>query len=149
MIQNYKINHKINICFNLIILVSLLIFSNAFAQQEVREQNTTHHNMVNNKIYIFVSFSMPDSALKSYFLESNKIGAVLVMRGLKNNSFLDTKAKTDQLGISINIDPELFTKYQITSVPVIVIDNHQGKVKKLAGHIALNDALQIMQEEPM
>ncbi|XVN41977.1 MAG: hypothetical protein RCO49_01940 [Rickettsia endosymbiont of Argas persicus] len=47
------------------------------------------------------------------------------------------------------MDPNLFEKYQITSVPIVVIDNNQGKVKKLAGHIGLNDALQIIQEEQM
>ncbi|KJV52342.1 type-F conjugative transfer system pilin assembly family protein [Orientia tsutsugamushi str. Gilliam] len=52
------------------------------------------------KTFIFVSFSMSDEALKSYFAESQKAGAQLIMRGLINNSFTQTKNKTMELGIS-------------------------------------------------
>lgn len=97
--------------------------------------------------YIFVSFSMPDTALKSYFIEAKQASAILVMRGLKNNSFLQTKAKADELAISFNIDPNLFEQYQITSVPVIIVDNGQGRVKKLTGHIALMKAIELMEQE--
>ncbi len=144
-----------NMCFNLVVLMSLLILSNinALAQQEGLLQKSIHHKTLEaktyNQIYIFVSFSMPDSALKSYYIEAEQKGVRLVMRGLKNNSFVETKAKADEIGISFDIDPNLFEKYQITSVPIVVIDNNQDKVKKLAGHIGLNDALQIMQEKQM
>ncbi|KJW03931.1 TrbC family F-type conjugative pilus assembly protein [Rickettsia argasii] len=136
--------------FNLktIILTSLLILGsiNVLAEQEELLQKIIQPK---NQIYIFISFSMPDSALKSYFAEAEQKDIRLIMQGLKNNSFLETKAKADEIGISFDIDPNLFEKYQITSVPIVVIDNNQGKVKKLAGHIGLNDALQIMQEEQM
>ncbi|KJV77269.1 type-F conjugative transfer system pilin assembly family protein [Rickettsia hoogstraalii str. RCCE3] len=142
--------------FNLktIILISLLILSNtnALAQPAVLLHNILQPKLepnTYNNIYIFVSFSMPDSALKSYYIEAEQERARLVMRGLKNNSFLDTKAKAGEIGISFDIDPNLFEEYQIISVPVTVIDNNQGQVKKLTGHIGLNDALQIMQEEQM
>ncbi len=136
--------------FNLktIILTSLLILGsiNVLAEQEKLLQKIIQPK---TQIYIFVSFSMADAALNSYFIEAEQVGAKLVMRGLKNNSFLETKAKADEIAISFDIDPNLFEKYQITSVPVAVIDNNQGQVKKLTGHIGLNDALQIMQEEQM
>ncbi|KJV77352.1 type-F conjugative transfer system pilin assembly family protein [Rickettsia hoogstraalii str. RCCE3] len=136
--------------FNLktIVLTSLLILGsiNVLAEQEELLQKIIQPK---NQIYIFISFSMPDSALKSYFAEAEQKDIRLIMQGLKNNSFLETKAKADEIGISFDIDPNLFEKYQITSVPIVVIDNNQGKVKKLAGHIGLNDALQIMQEEQM
>ncbi|WP_341788942.1 MULTISPECIES: type-F conjugative transfer system pilin assembly protein TrbC [unclassified Rickettsia] len=142
--------------FNLktIILTCLLILgsTSSLAQPEVLLHNIVQPKLETktyNQIYIFVSFSMPDSALKSYYIEAEQKGVRLVMRGLKNNSFVETKAKADEIGISFDIDPNLFEKYQITSVPIVVIDNNQGKVKKLAGHIGLNDALQIMQEEQM
>ncbi|XVN41355.1 MAG: TrbC family F-type conjugative pilus assembly protein [Rickettsia endosymbiont of Argas persicus] len=76
--------------FNLktIILISLLILSsiNALAEQEKLLQKIIQPKTY-NQIYIFVSFSMPDSALKSYYIEAEQEGARLVMRGLKNNSF--------------------------------------------------------------
>nr|WP_245406793.1 type-F conjugative transfer system pilin assembly protein TrbC [Orientia tsutsugamushi] len=99
------------------------------------------------KTFIFVSFSMSDEALKSYFAESEKAGAQLVMRGLINNSFTQTKNKTMELGISFDIDPSLFEQYKIDVVPVIVIDDEKrGLTKKLTGHIPLATALEIMNE---
>lgn len=96
--------------------------------------------------YIFVSFSMNDEALKSYYAEAQKHKAILVMRGLKDNSFQVTKDKTMKLGISFNIDPNLFEQYQIMTVPVILYsDDKQLEVKRITGHIPLKDALEIME----
>ncbi|KJV85667.1 type-F conjugative transfer system pilin assembly protein TrbC [Orientia tsutsugamushi] len=98
------------------------------------------------KTFIFVSFSMSDEALKSYFDESQKAGAQLVMRGLINNSFIQTKNKTMELGIGFDIDPSLFEKYKVDVVPVIVIDDEKRELtKKLTGHIPLAIALEIME----
>ncbi|WP_375318654.1 type-F conjugative transfer system pilin assembly protein TrbC [Candidatus Tisiphia endosymbiont of Oplodontha viridula] len=116
-----------------LILISLLLLNNT----EVLAQS---------QIYIFVSFSMNDQALKSYYLEAQKIGAILVMRGLKDNSFFETKVKVDKLAINFNIDSNLFEQYQITSVPAIIVDDGQGRIKKLTGHIALLKAMEIMEE---
>ncbi|MCX4084231.1 TrbC family F-type conjugative pilus assembly protein [Rickettsia hoogstraalii] len=90
--------------------MSLLILSNtnALAEQEGLLQKIIHHKILEaktgNQIYIFVSFAMPDSALKSYYVEAEQEGARLIMRDLKNNSFLDTKAKADEINISFDID---------------------------------------------
>ncbi|WP_371220406.1 type-F conjugative transfer system pilin assembly protein TrbC [Orientia tsutsugamushi] len=101
---------------------------------------------ISKKTFIFVSFSMSDEALKSYFADSQKAGARLVMRGLINNSFTQTKNKTMELGISLDIDPSLFEQYKIDVVPVIVIDDKKrGLTKKLTGHIPLAIALEIME----
>ncbi|MCZ6902636.1 MAG: type-F conjugative transfer system pilin assembly protein TrbC [Rickettsia endosymbiont of Ixodes persulcatus] len=140
--------------FNLktIILTCLLILgsTSSLAQPEVLLHNIVQPKLETktyNQIYIFVSFSMPDSALKSYYIEAEQAGAKLVMRGLKNNSFLDTKAKADEINISFNIDPNLFEEYQITSVPAIIVNSEGKGVKRLTGHISLHDALEIMNKE--
>ncbi|KJW03853.1 type-F conjugative transfer system pilin assembly protein TrbC [Rickettsia argasii] len=136
--------------FNLktIILTSLLILgsTNVLAEQEELLQEIIQPKTY-NQIYIFISFSMPDSALKSYYVAAERAGAKLVMRGLKNNSFLDTKAQADEIGISFDINPNLFEKYQITSVPAIIVNSEDKGVKKLTGHISLHDALEIMNKE--
>ncbi len=95
--------------------------------------------------YVFVSFSMPDNALKSYFKEAQKHNAILVMRGLKDDSFQETQKKTLELKITYNIDPELFEKYEVSKVPVIVLD--EGNIKKITGHISLTKALEILKEK--
>lgn len=98
------------------------------------------------KTYVFVSFSLNDEALKTYYMTAEKTGAVLVMRGLIDDSFMATKAKLEELKIEYIIDPELFVKYNVTKVPTIVQDNGEV-VKKVTGHIPLWDAIKIFNEE--
>ncbi|MFP3120177.1 type-F conjugative transfer system pilin assembly protein TrbC [Rickettsia sp. R2] len=131
----------------IILTILLVVSTNSSSANILAEQENLLTNMSQSQIYIFVSFSMPDSALKSYAAEAEKIGAILVMRGLKNNSFIETKVKADEIGISFDIYPNLFEKYQITSVPVIIVDDTQGEIKKLTGHISLQNALEIMEKE--
>lgn len=70
---------------------------------------------------IFVSFTMPAVALKSLYLEANKHGGVLLLRGLKNGSFKETAAYIKSLEIGVQIDPIAFKKYCIDRVPTIVL----------------------------
>ena len=92
--------------------------------------------------FIFVSHSMEDKALQDYYKEAQKYGAKLIVRGLINDSFLDTKAAVDKIEIAYDIDPEKFEKYEVKLVPTIVKDKN-GDVKKISGHIALKNALEI------
>ncbi|WP_341789742.1 type-F conjugative transfer system pilin assembly protein TrbC [Rickettsia endosymbiont of Polydrusus tereticollis] len=133
-------------CFRLK-TVSLIILLLLSSKSIVAQQEGLKLIQPKTQIYIFISFSMPDSALKSYYVEAERAGAKLVMRGLKNNSFLDTKAKADEIGISFDIDPNLFEEYQITSVPAIIVNSEGKGVKRLTGHISLYDALEIMNKE--
>lgn len=93
--------------------------------------------------YIFVSFSMPDEALKAYYKEAEELQATLVVRGLVNNNFLETRQKALELSINFNIDPELFENYSIKSVPVIIEDDEFTGIKKVSGHIPFKDALEL------
>ena len=99
-------------------------------------------------IYIFVSFSMNDAALQAYYKDASKIGATLVIRGLVDNSFNATKDKLVQLNISCDIDPELFTKYAVKEVPVIIRATNE-RIDKITGHIDLASALQIFNASPL
>ena len=97
-------------------------------------------------ILIFVSHSMNDEALKAYFKEAQLNGGTLVMRGLINNSFTETKAKCEELKIAYDINPILFDDFKIEVVPVII--EQKGEiVKKITGHISLIEALKIFHEE--
>nr|WP_037213848.1 TrbC family F-type conjugative pilus assembly protein [Rickettsia endosymbiont of Ixodes scapularis] len=120
--------------FRTLMLIGLLLLSsvNALAQPQT---------------YIFVSFSMPDAALKEYYLEAQQTGAILVMQGLRDNSFMQTRDKAMELGINFNIDPNLFEEYQIKQIPVIIVDDGKGFVKKLTGHIPLSEVLKIMEKD--
>lgn len=93
--------------------------------------------------YIFVSFSMPDEALKAYYKEAEELQTTLVIRGLVNNNFLETRQKALELSINFNIDPELFENYSVKSVPVIIEDDEFTGIKKVSGHIPLTEALDL------
>lgn len=96
------------------------------------------------EVLIFVSFSIPDKALQDYYLSAQKYKARLIIRGLKNNSFQETKEKIKDLGISVDIDPNLFEEYQISKVPTIVVVEKE-QVKKVTGHISLAMGLEVME----
>ena len=98
------------------------------------------------KTYIFISHSMKDEALKSYFKEAQKHDAILVINGLFKDDFVEMAKKIKEMKISYEIDPTLFEKYQVKMVPTI-IKIEQDKVKRLSGHINLFEALKIFEEE--
>jgi len=94
---------------------------------------------------VFVSFSMPNIALKSLYLEANSNGGVLLLRGLKNGSFKETAAQIKALEIGVQIDPIAFKKYQIDKVPTIVLVDNL-KFYAISGNISFNYAKQKLLE---
>jgi conjugal transfer pilus assembly protein TrbC len=91
------------------------------------------------QLIVFVSFSMPDEALKYLYYHVAKEGGRLVIRGLLNDSFQQTKAKLEQLGIGIDIDPPLFEEFNVKRVPTFVFGN-----QKLLGNVSVKYALETM-----
>ena len=81
----------------------------------------------NIKLMVFVSSSMPENLLRSYLSEVNKFGGTLVFNGLIEGSFIKTKkfcmslSSSEKDEASMQINDEAFTKYNITSVPSIVL----------------------------
>jgi type-F conjugative transfer system pilin assembly protein TrbC len=98
-----------------------------------------------DQLFVFVSFSMPEMSLKTLAQEAERVSkprtsarrvsspktstpesstqkynAVLVMRGLYQDSFVKTAQKLQQLGIAVDINPELFETHNVTSVPTFV-----------------------------
>lgn len=76
-------------------------------------------------IKVFVSFSMPETALKSWMQEAAMIHAPVIVRGLVNNSFRATLAKMTALASEnqggLQIDPLAFRRYHIEQVPAVVV----------------------------
>lgn len=78
-------------------------------------------------LIIFISSSMPMSALEKLGKQAKNAGAVMVMRGLTGEldrngwnetmQYLRPVAKT---GVSIQIHPELFKQYNVNVVPTFV-----------------------------
>lgn len=79
------------------------------------------------QILVFVSFSMPKESLKSLLIQSSQYNAAIIIQGLIDNSLPKTLSKmsdfmkeTNNQG-GLQIDPNLFDEYKISSVPAIVL----------------------------
>ncbi|MGM1332294.1 type-F conjugative transfer system pilin assembly protein TrbC, partial [Klebsiella michiganensis] len=74
----------------------------------------------------FVSFSIPEEGLKRMLHETRQYGIPATLRGLINNDMKTTTDAVLQLvkdGVTdgIQIDPTLYSQYNIRSVPALVV----------------------------
>ena len=128
-----------------IALIALLFYSlSAPAQGASKAQSK-----IEPGTYVFVSFSMNNVALKRYYLEAQKLGAKLVMRGLADEKitpsrFISTKLKLDRAKIRVDLNPLLFEALNIEQVPYIAVVDEDGGVDKIGGHIQIAKALELM-----
>lgn len=76
---------------------------------------------------LFASFSMPAPSLRQMMQEATDYGLTIVFQGFVNNSVFDTREKLeevfgqDEVGEAFAIDPTLFRRFNVTSVPVLVV----------------------------
>lgn len=116
-------------------------------------KNPSHGNKV---FYIFVSFSIPRKNLESLFSQAKNFGATLVLRGLKNNSYIETTSYLQEIisknNLGIIVDPSLFIKYDVVSVPTFVLAEREkicpsniscipSNYDKLSGNVTAEFAL--------
>ena len=102
-----------------------------------------------NELYIFVSLSMPQSRLINLLQEAKSYGGIVVLRGLKNNSYKDTanflQPIIKQAEAGFIIEPNLFEKYNINKVPSVILnDPIVKKYDQITGNINLKYALEEM-----
>ena len=119
------------------------------------------------KLLVFVSFSMPKASLRALAQEAGKHNAVMVIRGLKDDSFKTTQqAFLEIVGVDKNLDlknminqetvnqdmqgfevnPELFKTYNITHVPVFVLIKNTQEISRLSGNVSLDYAAKKLKE---
>lgn len=100
-------------------------------------------------IFVFVSFSMPKASLIELNKLAQKYNATLVMRGIYKNSFSEMRKKILEInpdGLSINIDPKAFEKYNIKQVPTFVLVKENREVSRLSGNVSLDYAHEKLSE---
>ena len=100
------------------------------------------------RLLVFVSFSMPESSLKSLVEEAKTHNAVLVIRGLHEDSFVKTAAKLKKLEVSVDIHPELFEAHKITSVPTFIEVKDKEEINRLSGNVSLKFCVSKFEELP-
>ncbi|MEN8236794.1 MAG: type-F conjugative transfer system pilin assembly protein TrbC [Pseudomonadota bacterium] len=100
-------------------------------------------NLANSSgLLVFVSFSMPELTLRNYSRDVKKVGGRLLVRGLLDDSFKVTQQRLRQLGIELDIDPDLFTKYKVQQVPSFIWLTDGQPSNRLVGHVSLQHVLQ-------
>ena len=100
------------------------------------------------KIFVAISFSVPDNVWISLSKELEKEGGVFVLRGLPNNSFSELAAKLLSLkksgvNAAIQLNPIFFQTHQITNVPAFIV-KAGDEFNKISGNISLKSALEKM-----
>lgn len=99
-----------------------------------------------NNVYYFISFSMRDEAIDEIMRLSHHYSIPVYINGLINNSMKETTVKFVKLfgeksEYGIGIDPNLFEKYNITSVPVLIVECG-SQYDKVSGNIPIYQALE-------
>jgi len=116
-------------------------------------------NSDNPEVMIFVSLSMPPAALERIGKQAKKAGAVVFFRGLKY-SLMDPKGWAKSIkalepisatGADVQIHPELFTRFNVTAVPTVVVSSNSKEgcqddacasfAASVAGDVSLDYAL--------
>lgn len=127
-----------------------------------KEKNQNAFLMPDERIYLFVSSSMPLSTLKNYASDLDKLNdpnIIMVMRGFVGGlrfikptlAFIDSilikdpncdpkRKKCDAYQASINIDPTLFSTYGVQTVPAIVYARGVNEMEMEKGQGATSGA---------
>lgn len=77
------------------------------------------------ELMVFVSFSLPRETLQRIVRQSERSGAVLVLRGLKGHSLTQTGEEIARLvgerNVTVLIHPPAFQQFQVRQVPSLVL----------------------------
>jgi type-F conjugative transfer system pilin assembly protein TrbC len=101
---------------------------------------TDFNNTGKEEKYLFISFSIPKTALLDLINGAKESGFIPVLRGFKNDQYNDTVKelqdiiKETQYGVVI--DPNLFTQFEINLVPTYVVAQ---KNKNCPSHVTCPD----------
>jgi conjugal transfer pilus assembly protein TrbC len=120
----------------LIAILSFLVMSSTFASTQKK---------------LFISFSMPEMLLEQLASESVALQVPIILNGLHQGSMRKTLEKIFALsqkekGLSVQIDPTAFSKYGITRVPALVVDDGIN-FDVVRGNIHLKDMIEIIKED--
>ena len=130
-------------------------------------RNDEQASRYESQVLVFVSASMPDTTVKRYVQQTQKIGAALVFRGLVNDSMKDMQRYlskilgTDHQSVdnpTILIDPTLYSRFDIKQVPTTVVTESEIKPcqqdgcpipvhHKVAGDVSLIWSLELVSRQ--
>lgn len=86
--------------------------------------------VASTRLLVFISFAMPEGALRRLIADGARSGAVLVLRGLDEGSMVKTAVRIKRLSGgrvgAIQIDPQAFSRFGVKQVPVVVLARDTG-----------------------
>lgn len=108
--------------------------------QTIRDYNAMIKNskasIGDNRMLIFISNSMPKKSIVNLMKQASSIGAVFVIRGLINGSYVNTfrylSALKGDNNVGIMINPNLFKFFNVTTVPTFALYQSQSDLFKTA-----------------
>lgn len=132
-----------------------------FTKEKAKDSGEDLSALSSAPFYVFVSFSVGEKALLKLAEEAKAYGATLVLRGFKEGSYVKTaralQKTIEKTGQGFLIDPELFTLFDITSVPTVILSKpfpleSTERVQtplhdRLQGHVSLRYALDLFLEK--
>ena len=84
-----------------------------------------------NRLLIFISYSMPKPVLERLIKQGSQVGAVFVLRGMVDGSMKKTQKTFFTLkqnyGVGAMINPKLFGTFGVDRVPAFVVYNDSGQ----------------------
>ncbi|EAU5656447.1 type-F conjugative transfer system pilin assembly protein TrbC [Salmonella enterica] len=112
----------------------------------VRKQQSSQTEKPASGAVYFVSFSIPEEGLKRMLGETRRYGIPATLRGMLNNDLKATANAVlslvkDGATDGVQIDPTLFSKYDIRSVPSLVVYCSQG-YDVVRGNLRIKQALE-------
>ncbi|MDD9665877.1 type-F conjugative transfer system pilin assembly protein TrbC [Klebsiella pasteurii] len=121
-----------------------------FIDNLLSQQKAANQEKPTEGALYFVSFSIPEEGLKRMLHETRQYGIPATLRGLVNNDMKTTTDAVLQLvkdGVTdgIQIDPTLYSHYNIRSVPALVVRCQTG-YDVVRGNIRLKQALKKVAE---
>lgn len=122
-----------------------------FIDNLVSQQKAANQEKPAEGALYFVSFSIPEEGLKRMLHETRQYGIPATLRGLINNDMKTTTDAVLQLvkdGVTdgVQIDPTLYSQYNIRSVPALVVRCKAG-FDVVRGNIRLKQALEKVAEK--
>jgi conjugal transfer pilus assembly protein TraW len=98
------------------------------------------------QIIIFASFSMPENDFRAMLVHASEYQNIqIVIRGMKEGENISGTLKTIQqmlIGVdpqpNVNLNPKLFTEYNITVVPTMIGINDKNEIIRVSGSTAIN-----------
>ena len=92
-----------------------------------------------DRVFLLASFSMPQESLRAIMVEALALEVPIIMRGFLNNSVFDTQEALQRVfgddaeTVGFGIDPTIFTRFGVETVPQLIVTKEPLEVCELQG----------------